>query len=170
MRNTSFTSFFLFLILFTLNASFTACDPRKQKTVTIAIERAGAESANAQLVKIKAEIARTEEERARGLMFRDKLPDGKGMLFIFEYDQRLSFWMKNTYIPLSIAFIASDGRIIDIKDMQPLDLSPVQSSRPARYALEVPQGWFSRVGVKPGDRVIINALDPPPKILNNETG
>ena len=152
-RNTPLKSFFFFLILFTINVSFTACDPQKQKTITIFIQPANTES---QPVKIKVEIARTDEERARGLMYRDKLPDGKGMLFVFEYDQQLSFWMKNTYIPLSIAFIASDGRIIDIKDMQPLDLSSVQSSRPVRYALEVPRGWFSRVGVRPGDRVVIN--------------
>jgi uncharacterized membrane protein (UPF0127 family) len=63
--------------------------------------------------------------------------------------------MKNTIIPLSIAFIASDGRIIDIKDMRPNDLNAVKSSRSVRYALEVPQGWFGRAGVKPGDIVII---------------
>jgi uncharacterized membrane protein (UPF0127 family) len=63
----------------------------------------------------------------------------------------MSFWMKNTLIPLSIAFIATDGRIIEIKDMEPLNLSPVQSSRSVRYALEVPQGWFSRAGIGVGD-------------------
>jgi len=88
-------------------------------------------------------------------MFRKKLPDGEGMLFVFEADQVLSFWMKNTSIPLSIAFIAHDGKIIDIKDMYPHDTSSVVSSRSARYALEVPQGWFSRVGVRTGDVVKI---------------
>jgi uncharacterized membrane protein (UPF0127 family) len=89
-------------------------------------------------------------------MFRKRLADGEGMLFIFERDEALSFWMKNTLIPLSIAFIASDGRIIDIKDMRPLDLSSVKSSRSVRYALEVPQGWFNRVNVRPGDKIIID--------------
>jgi len=66
------------------------------------------------------------------------------------------FFGENTVIPLSIAFIASDGRITEIKDMQPLDLSAVKSSRSVRYALETPQGWFSRAGVKPGDVVEID--------------
>ena len=89
-----------------------------------------------------------------GLMNRNSLPDGEGMLFIFENEQFLSFWMKNTTIPLSIAFIASDGRILDIKDMRPLDESSVLSSRPAKYALEVPQGWFDRAGIRTGDRLV----------------
>jgi len=88
-------------------------------------------------------------------MFRKNLPDGEGMLFVYERDQVLSFWMKNTYIPLSIAFIASDGRIVDIKDMYPHDESSVLSSRSVRYALEVPQGWFSRAGVRHGDILVI---------------
>jgi len=78
------------------------------------------------------------------------------MIFVFERDEQLSFWMKNTVIPLSIAFIASDGRITEIKDMRPLDLSAVKSSRSVRYALEAPQGWFSRAGVKAGDVVEID--------------
>jgi uncharacterized membrane protein (UPF0127 family) len=86
-------------------------------------------------------------------MYRKQLPDGEGMLFIFERDEALSFWMKNTIIPLSIAFIASDGRITEIKDMRPRDLNAVKSSRSVRYALEAPQGWFTRAGISPGDTV-----------------
>jgi uncharacterized membrane protein (UPF0127 family) len=85
-------------------------------------------------------------------MYRKSLDDGKGMLFVFDRDESLSFWMKNTLIPLSIAFIASDGRILEIRDMEPESLTPVHSSRSVRYALEVPQGWFDRAGVKPEDR------------------
>jgi uncharacterized membrane protein (UPF0127 family) len=107
---------------------------------------------------VKAEIARTDEERNTGLMYRKKLPDGEGMLFVYERDQIMSFWMKNTYIPLSIAFITSDGRIIEIKDMYPHDETSVLSSRSARYALEVPQNWFSRVGVQLGDILKIEIL------------
>jgi uncharacterized membrane protein (UPF0127 family) len=103
-------------------------------------------------LSLELEIARTEAERARGLMYRKSLNDGKGMLFVFEKDEILSFWMKNTLIPLSIAFIASDGRILEIRDMEPESLIPVKSSRSVRYALEVPRGWFDRAGVKPGDR------------------
>jgi uncharacterized membrane protein (UPF0127 family) len=103
---------------------------------------------------LEAELARTDRERETGLMFRTELEDGKGMLFIFEHDQVLSFWMKNTLIPLSIAYIAYDGTIVDIRDMQPQVLQPVQSTRSVRYALEVPQGWFARAGIKTGDRIL----------------
>jgi uncharacterized membrane protein (UPF0127 family) len=142
---------FCFKLLLVLNAGLAACSPQKLKTEELVIERTGAGP-----VKITAEIAVTEEERSRGLMFRKELADGKGMIFVFDRDQQLSFWMKNTFIPLSIAFIASDGRIMEIRDMQPHDLSSVLSSRSVRYALEVPQGWFSRAGINPGDKVTIN--------------
>jgi uncharacterized membrane protein (UPF0127 family) len=102
---------------------------------------------------VLAEIARTGEQRSQGLMGRKSLADGEGMLFVFEADQILSFWMKDTLIPLSIAFIAHDGRILEIRDMEERSLRPVQSSRSARYALEVPQGWFSRAHIGPGDAI-----------------
>ena len=138
----------LFIIV---NVTLSACTPQKLTTAVLVIQRAGAEA-----VHITAEIAKTDEERSQGLMYRKKLPDGEGMLFIFERDQQLSFWMKNTLIPLSIAFIASDGRITEIKDMYPQDLNTVQSSRSVRYALEAPQGWFTRAGVKAGDTISLN--------------
>ena len=147
------TSYFFCLFLITLNVQFAACDSQKPKTVTLTIERAGAAA-----VPVKVEIARTDEERGKGLMFRKSLPDGEGMLFIFEREQQLFFWMKNTLIPLSIAYITSNGRIVEIKDMQPLNESPVPSSVPVRYALEVPQGWFSRAGIKPGDVLKLDTL------------
>jgi uncharacterized membrane protein (UPF0127 family) len=102
-------------------------------------------------VPIELEIADDDASRQTGLMNRKELADGKGMLFVFEIDQPLSFWMKNTLVPLTIAFIASDGRILELRDMQPLSLAPVNSARSARYALEAPQGWFGRAGVAPGD-------------------
>jgi uncharacterized membrane protein (UPF0127 family) len=146
----------LFLALIILNAGLAAaaaaaCASQKLETAVLSIMRAGSTP-----VEITVEIARTDEEKAQGLMYRKKLPDGQGMIFIYDRDQQMSFWMKNTLIPLSIAFIAADGRIIEIRDMQPLDLSSVQSSRSVRYALETPQGWFGRTGVKPGD--VINGL------------
>jgi uncharacterized membrane protein (UPF0127 family) len=104
---------------------------------------------------VLAELARSDEQRRRGLMGRKSLPDGEGMLFVFETDRTLSFWMKNTLIPLSIAFISHDGRILEIHDMESQSLRSVQSSRSARYALEVPQGWFARSGVGPGDIIQI---------------
>jgi len=145
------TSVVLFFLLLVFNSGFAGCTPQKLKTTVLTIERE-----NAAPVEITVEIARTDEERSKGLMYRESLPDGEGMLFVFDRDQQLSFWMKNTIIPLSIAFIASDGFIIEIKDMQPNDLNSVRSSRSVRYALEVPQGWFRRVNVKAGDQVTIN--------------
>ncbi|MDR0761285.1 MAG: DUF192 domain-containing protein [Treponema sp.] len=109
------------------------------------------ETADGRLIPIHTELARTDDERARGLMNRPSLPDGEGMLFIFEREQIVSFWMKNTVIPLSIAFIRTDGRIIEIRDMQALDVASVSSTRSVRYALEVPQGWFARAGIAAGD-------------------
>ncbi len=99
---------------------------------------------------VRAEVARSNEERARGLMFREELADGTGMLFIFEDQAPRSFWMQNTYIPLDIAFMDSDRRVIDIKQMEPLDESFTDSSGPAMFALEVPQGWFARQGIEVG--------------------
>jgi uncharacterized membrane protein (UPF0127 family) len=109
-------------------------------------------------VVLMAEIALTDAQREQGLMYRKVLKDGEGMLFIFQSDQILSFWMKNTLIPLSIAYISYDGRILEIYDMQPENLDPVRSSRSVRYALEVPQGWFSRAGLGTGDRLQIQDL------------
>jgi len=140
-------SFFIFHFSFFI---LIGCSQQKLPVQVLAIERDGVE-----IAAVKAEIARTQDERSKGLMYRKTLPDGEGMLFIFERDQVLSFWMKNTLVPLSIAFIASDGRIIDIRDMYPHDENSVYSSRSVRYALEVPQGWFSRAGVQSQDVVKI---------------
>ncbi|MBL8966661.1 MAG: DUF192 domain-containing protein [Spirochaetaceae bacterium] len=104
---------------------------------------------------ILAEVALTPGERERGLMFRKSLPEGRGMLFVFEADQRLAFWMKNTTLPLSIAYISADGVIREIRDLEPLSLAPVEAERSVRYALETPRGWFDRVGLKAGDRFAI---------------
>lgn len=140
------------LLVFLLCLNLLSCLPQKLAVRELPVERDGQ-----QIVVVKAEIASTGEERSKGLMYRKKLPDGEGMLFVFERDEVLSFWMKNTLIPLSIAFIASDGKIIDIKDMYPHDENSVVSSRSVRYALEVPMGWFSRAGVRTGDMVIVGA-------------
>jgi uncharacterized membrane protein (UPF0127 family) len=114
---------------------------------------------------VLAETARSDEQRRRGLMGRKSLADGEGMLFVFESDRILSFWMKDTLIPLSIAFIARDGRILEIRDMEARSLQSVQSARSARYALEVPRGWFARMGIGAGDT--IRGL---PDLFNNQPG
>jgi len=112
--------------------------------------------------KLVVELARNETERERGLMLRGGLEDGRGMLFIFDKDERLSFWMKNTTIPLSLAYIAAEGSVRQIVDLVPLSLAPVQAERSVRYALEVPRGWFERAGVKVGDRMDLAAIEAAP--------
>lgn len=109
---------------------------------------------------VNAELAVTDDEKMRGLMFRKRLADGEGMLFIWDTDKVLSFWMKNTIVPLSIAYIDRSGVIAEIHDMKSGQLNPVQSSRSLRYALEVPQGWFLRSGIKTGDTVDLSVLNP----------
>lgn len=99
---------------------------------------------------LRVEVAADEGSRAQGLMYRDSLPEGRGMLFVYPSARVRSFWMKNTRIPLSIAFADSDGTIVRIADMAPLDTSTTSSLTPARYALEVNQGWFERHGVERG--------------------
>lgn len=110
-------------------------------------------------VSLVVELARTEEQRNRGMMFRKSLDEGKGMLFVFDSDQRMAFWMKNTSIPLSLAYIGSDGTIFQILDLVPFSEDPQLSQRSIRYALEVPQGWFAKAGLKVGDRFEIPKLN-----------
>jgi uncharacterized membrane protein (UPF0127 family) len=101
--------------------------------------------------EIWVEVAKTPEERNRGLMGRKYLGQDEGMLFIFEGEDYHSFWMKNTLIPLSIAFIDRDGRIVWMTDMKPLTLDSHVPPRPILYALEMNKGWFSKNGIKAGD-------------------
>ena len=105
--------------------------------------------------ELTVELARTGAERGRGLMLREHLPEDAGMLFVFPGDTRGGFWMKDTLIPLSIAFIAVDGTIQEIRDMEPLSTILHQPREPYQYALEVNQGWFGRQGFETGDRVEI---------------
>lgn len=113
-------------------------------------------------VEMVAEVARSDEEQRVGLMFRKSLADGRGMIFVYDDDRRLSFWMKNTLVPLTIAFLAADGTIREIRDMEPGSLATVDSARFVRYALEAPRGWFGRVGLAVGDRFELPAGFPGP--------
>ena len=101
--------------------------------------------------RITVELARDPAEQSRGLMFRDSLPPDHGMLFLFARDDVQSFWMRNTKIPLSIAYADSRGRIVRIADLEPFDERPVTSIAPARYALEMNRGWFAAHHVVAGD-------------------
>ena len=101
---------------------------------------------------VHAEIANTADQRARGLMYRDNVPQGTGMLFVFEEPEVHSFWMQNTFVPLDIAFLDSELRIIDIQQMEPRSEDFHESRGPAMFALEVPQGWFAAHDIRVGDR------------------
>ena len=103
--------------------------------------------------RLTVEVAATPQTRETGLMNRFSLQTDHGMLFVFEAPQPLAFWMKNTYVPLSIAFVGSDGRILNIEDMRPQDESTHWSRGEALYAIEMRQGWFAKRGIAAGDRV-----------------
>lgn len=105
--------------------------------------------------ELTVEVPRTHEEFSRGLMFREDLPEDRGMLFLFAEDTATGFWMKDTFIPLSIAFIAVDGTILTIQEMEPFSTEVHRPSGPYRYALEVNQGWFQCQGFETGDQVEI---------------
>jgi uncharacterized membrane protein (UPF0127 family) len=109
-------------------------------------------------VEILVELAVSPTEQETGLMHRKAIADGRGMLFVYGEDRRLSFWMKNTLVPLSIAYLGADGVIKEIHDMEPLSLAPVESSRYVRHALEAPRGWFGRVGLRVGDRFDLSGV------------
>ena len=102
---------------------------------------------------IRAEVANSMETRMQGLMYRKEMPQGAGMVFVFEENAAHCMWMKNTLIPLSVAFIDQAGTIINIADMQPHSEQSHCASRPARYALEMNKGWFAERGIKPGARL-----------------
>ena len=102
---------------------------------------------------LNVEVAVSESQHMQGLMYRQKLGRNDGMLFIFDEPAYQSMWMKNTLIPLSVAFIDGDGRILNILDMEPQTLDTHTSAGPARYAIETNKGWFEDNGVKPGEKV-----------------
>jgi hypothetical protein len=111
--------------------------------------------------QITAEVAATPAQRSTGLMHRFSLRPDHGMIFVFERPEPQSFWMMNTFIPLSIAFIAPDGRIINIDDMAPHDKNTHWSKGPALYALEMRKGWFAERGIRAGD--VVKGLPAPKK-------
>jgi uncharacterized protein len=126
--------------------STAAASGSELRTVTI-------DSSGGRKVEVRVEIADDLPEQTRGLMERTALAEDRGMLFVYSDEEVRSFWMKNTLIPLSIAYMDSEGRIVDLQDMKPLDDDPPHyvSAEPARYALEVNRGFFEEHGVEVGD-------------------
>lgn len=132
----------LALVLLALDGQAATC-PAPEAQVRVTVEDR----------TIHTAVVSTPESRQCGLSHRSELRAGEGMLFVFPQTQTLSFWMKDTFVPLSIAFLDGSGEILAIKDMDPdRPLQRHRSPAPARYALEVAQGWFERHGIGAGDR------------------
>lgn len=117
------------------------------------------------LIKISVELALTDQEQERGLMYRKTLDSGKGMLFVFPDESYRSFWMKNTLVPLSIAFIDSKKTIFQVSDLNPVktlaqkNVESAQSIKPAKYVLEVPRGWFKTNNISIGSKLVFKDKD-----------
>ncbi|MBA4328993.1 MAG: hypothetical protein C0428_12260 [Polaromonas sp.] len=103
--------------------------------------------------QIDVQLATTPAQRQTGLMFRKDMPQGEGMLFIFEEPAQQCFWMKNTLLPLTAAFVADDGTIVNLADMKPQTTDSHCSEKPVRYVLEMNVGWFAKKGIKAGSRL-----------------
>jgi uncharacterized membrane protein (UPF0127 family) len=103
--------------------------------------------------QIDAQVALNPEQRQVGLMFRKNMPQHEGMIFVFEQPTKQCFWMKNTLLPLTAAFVADDGTIVNLADMKPETLNAHCSDKPVRYVLEMNQGWFSKKGIKAGTKL-----------------
>jgi len=140
---------YIFSVLLIFLAFSVSAKSLKKSELTI-------KKADGSIIHCVSELAKTPEERQHGYMGRKNIPDGTGMLFIFENEQILSFWMKNTPHPLSIAFIDSKGKIRNIYDMKPFSLAETVSTVSCRYALEVPQGWFAKNNINTGDFLTLN--------------
>lgn len=102
---------------------------------------------------LTVEIAATEAQREQGLMLRQEMDEDRGMLFLFAADTSIGFWMKNTYVPLDIAYIAADGTVLDVHAARPLDETLIKPAGPYRYTIEANEGWFARHGLGPGANV-----------------
>lgn len=111
--------------------------------------------------QVDAQVAQTPEQRATGLMFRREMPQPEGMLFVFEQASVQCFWMKNTLLPLTAAFVSDDGTIVNLADMKPQTTDSHCSAKPVRFVLEMNQGWFAKKGIKPGSRLRGAPFGPP---------
>jgi uncharacterized protein len=108
---------------------------------------------SAGMFKIDTQVAQTPAQREIGLMFRKEMPQQEGMLFVFEEPSQQCFWMKNTLIPLTAAFVADDGTVVNLEDMKPQTTDAHCSAKPVRYVLEMNKGWFAKKGIKAGSKL-----------------
>ncbi|MFN0095715.1 MAG: DUF192 domain-containing protein [Dehalococcoidia bacterium] len=152
-----FRAFLVFVVMLVVGCFSEEPPPTLLPTVQVTVEGNGVSE------PLTAEVAATVAQRTQGLMIRQELREDAGMLFLFNADQTGGFWMKDTYIPLSIAYIAADGRIVDIKDGRPLDTTVLTPTAPYRMVLEVKQGWFERHGLGVGSLVRVPAGLPAPE-------
>jgi uncharacterized membrane protein (UPF0127 family) len=136
----------------TMTARFLACILLACAFGAAALEKFEAAQIKVGAKPLHVELALSEPQRMQGLMFREKLGANDGMLFLFDTPEYQSMWMKNTLIPLSVAFLDRDGVILNIEDMEPQTLDPHMSAGPALYAIETNKGWFRANGLKPGER------------------
>jgi len=147
------------LVLLLFNFSGFGCKAENSHTKSTTEHTESTTQGNLKKLMVKdseiwVEIADSDEERMKGLMWREQMPEDQGMLFVFPHAQIQSFWMRNTYLPLDIAFIDAQWQITDIHQMEPLiDTIYYRSSVPVPYALEMNQGWFSDHQVQVGDKV-----------------
>ncbi|HZX30551.1 MAG TPA: DUF192 domain-containing protein [Rhodocyclaceae bacterium] len=139
----------LFLLLGMLAGSVQAQMPRMDFTIGF--------------YRIEAEVASDLKNRMQGLMGRRSMAPQQGMLFVFPEAARHCMWMKNTLLPLSVAFLDEEGRIVNIEDMQPETLDSHCAAKPARFALEMNKGWFAEKGIKPGAKLAGVEKAPPPQ-------
>lgn len=112
--------------------------------------------------RIDAQVAASDRERAIGLMFRQEMPQQEGMIFVFEVPAVQCFWMRNTLLPLTAAFVADDGTIVNLADMKPMTEDSHCSAKPVRYVLEMNQGWFAKRGLKAGVKLGGSLFTPTP--------
>ncbi len=114
------------------------------------------------MFQIDTQVAQTPEQRSIGLMHRTEMPQHEGMLFVFEQPATQCFWMKNTLLPLTAAFVADDGTIVNLADMKPQTTDSHCSTQPVRFVLEMHQGWFAKKGLKAGSRLRGVVFKPSP--------
>jgi uncharacterized membrane protein (UPF0127 family) len=108
---------------------------------------------SAGIYQMDIQVALTPEQHQIGLMYRTEMPQGEGMLFVFQAPSKQCFWMKNTLLPLTAAFVADDGSIVNLEDMKPQTTDSHCSLKPVRYVLEMNQGWFAKKGLKAGSKL-----------------